>query len=57
MNDYEKLVQLLDECAKKGSAHISVKSGEKTAVEKKHTGACEGVACSSPTLHKGFDDE
>lgn len=57
MNDYEKLVQLLDECAKKGSAHISVKSGEKTAVEKKHTGACEGGACSSPTLHKGFDDE
>ncbi len=57
MKDYEKLVQLLDKCAKDGSAHISVKAGDKTGVEKKHTGACEGGACCSPTLHKGIDDK
>ena len=57
MKDYEKLVQLLDKCAKDGSAHISVKAPHKTEVEKKHTGACEGGACCSPTLHKGIDDK
>lgn len=57
MKDYEKLVQMLDACAKNGSAHINVKTGECDEDSRKLTGACEGGACSAPTLHKGIDDE
>ncbi|MDO4618063.1 MAG: hypothetical protein Q4B31_00905 [Clostridia bacterium] len=54
--DYKDLVNMLDELMKNGSAHINVKNGENTEVKNVGTFACEGGACSVPTLHKGIDD-
>lgn len=56
-NDYEKLVDMIDGCIKKGSSHINVKTGENSDVKDCATGCCEGGACSVPTLHKDIDDK
>ena len=55
-DDYKDLARMIDECMKKGSAHVTVKTGEKSAVQNRATGSCEGGACSAPTLHKGIED-
>lgn len=54
--DFEKLVEMIDGCVKKGSRHINVKIGEESSVEECATACIEGGACSVPTLHKDIDD-
>ncbi len=55
--DVEELVRMIDECMGNGSGHINVKAGEISEVISVATASCEGGACSSPTIHKGFDDD
>ncbi|MEE0944544.1 MAG: hypothetical protein UIM24_03735 [Clostridia bacterium] len=55
--DYEKLVDMIDNCIKKGSGHINVKTGEISNVENCASCSLEGGACSVPTLHKDIDDK
>ena len=54
--DYKRLVEMLDECVERGSAHINVTVGEQESVSDQSTGCVEGGACCAPTLHKGIDD-
>ncbi len=53
--DYEKLVDMIDNCVKKGSSHINVKTGDSSSVKDCTAACCEGGACSVPTLHKDID--
>lgn len=55
-NDFEKLVDLLDNCVQRGSAHIKVKVGEEDRITETNAVCDENGACAVPTLHKGIDD-
>lgn len=55
-DDYKKLVEMIDGCVRRGSAHINVTAGEEESVTDKNITCEEGGACSAPTLHKGIDD-
>lgn len=55
-DDYKRLVQMIDNCMKNGSAHVNVTTGEEEKVVDKNTTCVQGAACCVPTLHKGIDD-